>query len=262
MKKLMRLAAAAALGCAAAPALSAMPGIVAGSAITEGDFMSADVHYRVGAVPGESPGSFSGTYWDIAGLGTYYQVCVERENEDKVAPFYTVTSGISVFGDVRDTQLMALFSNAFPLLDNVAVSYLAANGSMRWNGDLADQWTEIAQYSVALQALTWIIVDNNDADIRPTDITTPFGIVNDGTGDPTTTGYILDWAGYINSGVWKPKDGVTLFYGASSVDSIQDRIWVEASNAVPEPATWAMMIGGFAFVGASMRRRKPVTVTA
>ena len=28
---------------------------------------------------------------------------------------------------------------------------------------------------------------------------------------------------------------------------------------VPEPATWAMMIGGFALVGASMRRRKSAT---
>lgn len=28
-----------------------------------------------------------------------------------------------------------------------------------------------------------------------------------------------------------------------------------AFNAVPEPATWAMMIGGFAMTGASMRRR-------
>jgi len=28
-------------------------------------------------------------------------------------------------------------------------------------------------------------------------------------------------------------------------------------NAVPEPATWAMMIGGFGLVGANMRRRKP-----
>jgi hypothetical protein len=27
-------------------------------------------------------------------------------------------------------------------------------------------------------------------------------------------------------------------------------------GAVPEPATWAMMIGGLALVGASMRRRR------
>jgi len=29
-----------------------------------------------------------------------------------------------------------------------------------------------------------------------------------------------------------------------------------AANAVPEPATWAMMIGGFAMAGGAMRRRK------
>ena len=28
------------------------------------------------------------------------------------------------------------------------------------------------------------------------------------------------------------------------------------SGAVPEPATWALMIAGFALVGATMRRRK------
>ena len=28
------------------------------------------------------------------------------------------------------------------------------------------------------------------------------------------------------------------------------------NNAVPEPATWAMMIGGFALAGATLRRRK------
>lgn len=32
-----------------------------------------------------------------------------------------------------------------------------------------------------------------------------------------------------------------------------------ATPAVPEPATWAMMIAGFGFIGAAMRRRKPRT---
>nr|WP_084192404.1 PEPxxWA-CTERM sorting domain-containing protein [Parasphingorhabdus marina] len=31
------------------------------------------------------------------------------------------------------------------------------------------------------------------------------------------------------------------------------------SPAVPEPATWAMMIGGFGLVGGAMRRRKKLT---
>lgn len=34
---------------------------------------------------------------------------------------------------------------------------------------------------------------------------------------------------------------------------------VTVSSAVPEPATWMMMIGGFAMVGAAVRRRKSVT---
>jgi hypothetical protein len=31
---------------------------------------------------------------------------------------------------------------------------------------------------------------------------------------------------------------------------------------VPEPATWAMMLAGFGFIGGALRRRKPVVVTA
>jgi predicted extracellular nuclease len=35
-----------------------------------------------------------------------------------------------------------------------------------------------------------------------------------------------------------------------------------AAAAVPEPGTWAMMIGGFGFVGASMRRRRSAITSA
>jgi hypothetical protein len=40
-----------------------------------------------------------------------------------------------------------------------------------------------------------------------------------------------------------------------AADMVFDRVYVNTA-AVPEPATWAMMIGGFALIGASMRRRK------
>lgn len=36
----------------------------------------------------------------------------------------------------------------------------------------------------------------------------------------------------------------------------------QTSNAVPEPATWAMMVGGLGLVGASMRRRKASLILA
>jgi hypothetical protein len=31
------------------------------------------------------------------------------------------------------------------------------------------------------------------------------------------------------------------------------------NSAVPEPSTWAMMIGGFGIVGGAMRRRRSTT---
>ncbi|UAJ11858.1 PEPxxWA-CTERM sorting domain-containing protein [Polymorphobacter megasporae] len=33
-------------------------------------------------------------------------------------------------------------------------------------------------------------------------------------------------------------------------------------NTVPEPSTWALLIAGFGFVGAAMRRRVATAVTA
>ena len=50
-------------------------------------------------------------------------------------------------------------------------------------------------------------------------------------------------------------EGVTLGSGAASQVSI-------TLDAVPEPATWAMMIGGFGLVGAAMRRRVSKVVYA
>ena len=50
--------------------------------------------------------------------------------------------------------------------------------------------------------------------------------------------------------------GITLTSQQNSFEV--DRL---AIAAVPEPATWAMMIGGFAFVGAASRRRRTATVT-
>lgn len=38
--------------------------------------------------------------------------------------------------------------------------------------------------------------------------------------------------------------------------SLHQKIITEVHGAIPEPSTWAMMIGGFALVGLSMRRRR------
>lgn len=44
-------------------------------------------------------------------------------------------------------------------------------------------------------------------------------------------------------------------YGAPGGGNWYDETWVIRGAAVPEPAAWGMLIGGFALVGAAMRRR-------
>jgi hypothetical protein len=238
---------------------------VLGSDITEGENLGVNVHYRFGDRP-STTGSFAGSYWDISGQGAVYQLCAELRDHDAVAPSYSVTEGLTTFGDVRDAQLTTLYSNAFPLLNDAVNSYLAANnGSLTKNNALAGEWAAIGQYSVALQTLTWVIVENNNALIAPADPATVFGIMNDGAGDPVATGYIMNWADQINTGAWTAKSGVKLYHAASSVDSTQDRFWMTTSSAVPEPGAWALMIVGFGVAGTAIRtgrQRKPLAIAA
>ncbi|MBS0504308.1 MAG: PEP-CTERM sorting domain-containing protein [Proteobacteria bacterium] len=50
-------------------------------------------------------------------------------------------------------------------------------------------------------------------------------------------------------------NGAITFLNPTALDLIAfDAIGYDV--AVPEPATWAMMIAGFGFVGAAMRRRR------
>ena len=49
---------------------------------------------------------------------------------------------------------------------------------------------------------------------------------------------------------------------AADDDNHDDFVVRLTATAVPEPAAWAMMIGGFGLIGASMRRRKPAYVHA
>lgn len=60
--------------------------------------------------------------------------------------------------------------------------------------------------------------------------------------------------------------GVTLLYsGVLNADTPTHSATVlfdAVGGAVPEPASWAMLVAGFGLVGASMRRRKSVAVSA
>lgn len=86
-----------------------------------------------------------------------------------------------------------------------------------------------------------------------------------GNGDPFTQTFNLDGKGQnYFSGLATLGDVFTkVAFDASGVgvsDIRQVRIGGFAGAAVPEPATWAMMILGLGLVGAAMRRRRQSTV--
>ncbi|MGH6993475.1 MAG: PEPxxWA-CTERM sorting domain-containing protein [Caulobacteraceae bacterium] len=54
-----------------------------------------------------------------------------------------------------------------------------------------------------------------------------------------------------------PTNTITLNYNASS-----DAVLYETGTAVPEPATWALLIGGFAFAGGLLRGSRKRLATA
>jgi len=45
-------------------------------------------------------------------------------------------------------------------------------------------------------------------------------------------------------------------FGVPAKDFVIDRVYFAPTASIPEPATWALMLGGFGFVGAVSRRRK------
>jgi PEP-CTERM motif len=66
-----------------------------------------------------------------------------------------------------------------------------------------------------------------------------------------TNGYLAN----VESGLWT-GDASTLRALVAQNGDTQNLVYQVATNAVPEPASWALMILGFGFVGAALRRRR------
>ncbi len=53
---------------------------------------------------------------------------------------------------------------------------------------------------------------------------------------------------------------LTFIFGGDAADGAGLKL--SLSSAVPEPATWAMMIAGFGMIGAMVRRRRAAALAA
>lgn len=65
--------------------------------------------------------------------------------------------------------------------------------------------------------------------------------------------------------VWVFNENLSPFFGKGEEHStgVYAKFWLESMpSAVPEPATWAMMITGFGLAGAALRRRRSVGAIA
>lgn len=134
-------------------------------------------------------------------------------------------------------------------------------------------------------------VNNDDYTHQPITVTFNFTDPSDASGNPITgntsgdTSPLFILSGFFQNGevVWDGPQTFTFGNGGAFSVALSDATFNEgafwglgnrganitgtftllsdSTAAVPEPATWAMMIAGFGLVGASMRRRQKVSVT-
>lgn len=110
---------------------------------------------------------------------------------------------------------------------------------------LINQASDKATTSAALQLAAWEIVNENTATYG---FNTGTFRSSGGNSDAART-LAMTYLNNITTNKWQGPNGtLKLFYSANSQSQVL--------SAVPEPATWAMMIGGFGVVGASMRRKR------
>lgn len=144
----------------------------------------------------------------------------------------------SVDPDSGTTSSINQRGNSTYGVDDFVGSESTANGRtlalINLNGDVFEHTTQI----------------NNSccSNIDPYDVLTLSGLGDNSTGDHgLNLAYLI---GNLLTG-----QSVTLTYAYAAGLGLDDT-GNPPTGAVPEPATWAMMIGGFALAGAAMRRRK------
>ncbi len=162
--------------------------------------------------------------------------------------FYTTLdfdAGTASNGSASTVNSVNLFDPALLGLGDIAEVFALSNITS-FTGALTDNLLVLSQESARL-----VETDRLGNILSSFDITTLLGLGDISAQDMQFEGVTMDEKGYIY---------FTTENGGGDINHPQMFVIAPKSvpGAVPEPATWAMMIGGFAIAGASLRRRAAV----
>jgi PEP-CTERM motif len=230
----LSLIAAAALGCAALPAQAAVqvtayqyspPALGGGIAVDSANFA------EYGAT-----GRFLSTIQDLASMASLqrYTFCID------------VMSGYYTYAPFDDVTLASMFSN--PTKQAALAGLLTyANPTIDGAGSSSNMSLSAAAFSLAI----WEVVYETSSVYNLSGGN--FHVYGDFVGAGSLANSYL---ANVQSGLWSGNINSVRVLKNAGTGPNQNQIYLAtASGAVPEPATWAMLMSGFALVGAAMRRR-------
>ena len=182
----------------------------------------------------------------IAALALSSVAAAATLTEDFEAPFPTWESGwFGVNSDAQNCYGVGGGRGNNP--DGLWVSNggcLAAPVNVAFNAGFAATLTSLDLDVAGYSPTTLTIYDKNGATLLSVSVVLTFGSFS----DPGT---------YSHYGVTSSNGiGGFSFTGGASGNTSIDNIVVNGGSAVPEPATWTLMIGGFGLAGAALRRRR------
>ena len=159
--------------------------------------------------------------------------------------------------DIFDTLKTGTFASAPVSALNLSTGKLSQLNALLSN---VDPYVTTATTSAAAQMAVWEIVNEASGSY---DVTNgAFNVTNISADSADDANKMLL---AVTSGYWKASDSFSMALLTGSGNQAQLVYGANAkalTAAVPEPASWAMMVGGFGMLGATMRRRRSVSATS